>query len=176
MGPGWRWFLNLRRFAPLEYRSIVNHVKMDPEPCSPGKRTYLAHGLMFPDSLDRLPLDLISPVARDAHLQQKRAKFIVRGRKGLQNSCVLSLEICSLTRHLKESAANHASPVSVYVSYNIVSILQISEQASYTTFSTHVRHMGKSLLKINLEQFADQDWPNQYMCEYKTAGIIFYSH
>lgn len=149
---------------------------MDPGPRSPVWRTYLSDGLMFPDSLDRLRLDLISPVARDTHLQQKRAKFIVEGIKLLRNSCVLSLEICSLTRHLKESAANHMSPVTVHVSYNIVSILQISEQASYTTVGPRVRHMGKSLFKINLEQFADQDWPNQYMCEYKTVGIIFYSH
>lgn len=92
---------------------------MDPGPCGPGKRTYLSDGLMFPDSLDRLPLDLILAVARHAHLQQKRAKFIVRGTKWLQNSCVLSLEICSLTRHLKDSAANHMSPFTVYVSYNI---------------------------------------------------------
>lgn len=60
--PGCRWFLNLRSLAPLEYHSTVNHVKVDPGPwSSPGRRTYLSDGLMFPDSLDRLPLDLLSP-------------------------------------------------------------------------------------------------------------------
>lgn len=42
---------------------------MDPGPRSPGKRMYLSAGPMFPDSLDRLPLDLILPVAQNAHLQ-----------------------------------------------------------------------------------------------------------
>lgn len=65
---------------------------MDPGPwSSPGRRMDLSDGLMFPDILDRLPLDLISPVARDAHLQQQRATFTETNRKTAPK------QLCSFT-------------------------------------------------------------------------------
>lgn len=83
-------------------RGLVNHIRTNRIfPSSPGSFTFT--------------VDLILSVARDAHLQRKSAKFIVRGTEWLQNSCVLPLEIRSLSRRLKESAATRAHLLFMYL-------------------------------------------------------------